>query len=222
MVRFVPVSDIRFVLASASPRRRQLLSLLGYPFEVLVSGVEEDDHQDAGPANYVLQTARNKARAVFGTLKPDPSGARLLVIAADTTVAQDDIILGKPASPAEAREMLLALRGRTHEVHTAMTVIDLGAAREESVVHTASVTMRHYNDAELEAYLDTGDPLDKAGAYAIQHPGFRPVERLSGCYLGVVGLPLCHLIPLLRKLNVPDRHDPAALVDSHRGMTHAP
>jgi predicted house-cleaning NTP pyrophosphatase (Maf/HAM1 superfamily) len=117
--------------------------------------------------------------------------------------------------------MLRALRGRPHQVHTGVCVIDPGDGREVSSVHTAAVTMRAYSDAEIDAYIAGGDPFDKAGAYAIQHPTFRPVAAIKGCYLGVMGLSLCDLIPLLRELGVPDRFDPAALVDAHQGHLHA-
>ena len=212
------ISSIQFILASASPRRRELLALLGYPFEVVVSGADEDAHLDATPAAYVRHTARYKAETVARELPP-VGDARRLIIAADTTVALDGAILGKPATPAEARAMLVALRGRDHNVHTAVCLVD-SDGREESSVHTAVVTMRDYSDAEVEAYIATGDPFDKAGGYAIQHPAFRPVAALSGCYLGVMGLSLCDLIPLLRRLDVPDRFDPAALVDAHSGFVH--
>jgi len=213
----------QLILASASPRRRELLGLLGYPFEVVVSGADEDAHLDDGPAAYVLHTARHKAETVAAeTALHDAAVAGAptrLIIAADTTVALDKTILGKPATAAEARSMLVALRGRDHEVHTAVCVL-AGDGREETVVHTAIVTMRNYSDAEIDAYIATGDPFDKAGAYAIQHPTFSPVAGLSGCYPGVMGLPLCDLIPLLRRLGLPDRFAPAALVDAHRGYLH--
>jgi septum formation protein len=212
------ITPIQFILASASPRRRELLGLLGYPFEVIVSGADEDAHLDAGPAAYVLHTARHKAETVARELPP-AGDARRLIIAADTTVAIDGIILGKPATAHEARAMLVALRGREHDVHTAVCVV-ASDGREETSVHTAVVTMRDYSDVEIEAYIATGDPFDKAGGYAIQHPAFRPVAALAGCYLGVMGLSLCDLIPLLRRLGVADRFDPAALVDAHAGFLH--
>ncbi|MCA9868246.1 MAG: septum formation protein Maf [Anaerolineales bacterium] len=213
------MTAIHLILASASPRRRELLAVLGYPFDVIVSGADEDAHLDAPPPDYVLHTARRKAEIVARDLPPPTTGTRRLIIAADTTVALDDAILGKPATPDEARAMLVTLRGRTHFVHTAICVVEPGG-RELSSVHTAAVTMRDYSDAALDAYIATGDPFDKAGGYAIQHPVFRPVEHLSGCYLGVMGLPLCDLIPLLRRLDAPDRVDPARLVDAHRGFLH--
>ncbi len=213
---------IHFILASASPRRQALLGLLGYPFTVVVSGVDEDVHLDNDPPTYVARTARHKAEAVAQSphLSVSHSPARHIIIAADTTVALDDTIMGKPANPDEARAMLRALRGRTHAVHTAVCVLEPAAGRELFSVHSAAVTMRPYSDAEIDAYIATGDPFDKAGAYAIQHPTFQPVARLAGCFLGVVGLSLCDLIPLLRQLDVPDRFDPAALVDAHQGFLH--
>ncbi len=169
----------QLILASASPRRRELLGLLGYPFEVVVSGADEDAHLDDGPAAYVLHTARHKAETVAAetAARDAAAGASTrLIIAADTTVALDETILGKPATADEARSMLVALRGRDHEVHTAVCVL-AGDGREEAVVHTAVVTMRNYSDAEIDAYIATGDPFDKAGAYAIQHSEFHPGGR---------------------------------------------
>lgn len=220
------MNDIRFILASQSPRRRELLGLLGYPYECVVSGADEEAHIEAGPATYVLRTARHKAELVAAAETAviqaaesgaSPAGGRRLVIAADTTVALAGEILGKPRDAAEARQMLRALGGRTHEVHTGLCVVEPATGREVSAVHTAAVTMRAYGPDEIDAYVATGDPLDKAGAYAIQHPAFSPVARLDGCYLGVMGLSLCELIALLRRLDVPTRADRAALAAAHRG-----
>lgn len=220
------MNDIRFILASQSPRRRELLGLLGYPYECVVSGADEEAHIEAGPATYVLRTARHKAELVAAAETTaiqaaesgaSPAGGRRLVIAADTTVALAGEILGKPRDAAEARQMLRALGGRTHEVHTGLCVVEPATGREVSAVHTAAVTMRAYGPDEIDAYVATGDPLDKAGAYAIQHPAFSPVARLDGCYLGVMGLSLCELIVLLRRLDVPTRADRAALAAAHRG-----
>jgi MAF protein len=213
------MSDIRFILASASPRRRELVGLLGYPFEVAAAGVDEDLHLSKPPAEYVLHTARQKAEAIAVAVAP-AAEYRRFIIAADTTVALGGEILGKPATAGEARAMLIKLRDRDHDVHTAVCVVDVTDGRELASVHTSVVTMRAYDDAAIDAYIATGDPLDKAGAYGIQHAQFRPVARLAGCYLGVMGLSLCDLIPLLRQLDVPDRFDPAALVDAHRGVVH--
>jgi MAF protein len=211
---------IHLILASASPRRRELLGLLGYPLEIIAADVDEDVHLARPPAEYVLHTARQKAEAIAHHLRPAPE-SRPILIAADTTVALDDEILGKPATAAEARAMLVKLRDRPHDVYTGLCVIDLVDGRELAAVHAAVVSMRAYTDAEIETYIATGDPFDKAGAYSIQHPVFRPVARLSGCFLGVKGLSLCDLIPLLRQLDVPDRFDPATLVDAHQGVVHS-
>jgi septum formation protein len=213
------VPPIRFILASQSPRRRQLVGLLGYPFDVFVADVDEDVHLARPPSEYVLYTARQKAEVIAGRLALAP-GLRRFIIAADTTVALDGEILGKPATADEARQMLRRLRGRDHDVHTAVCVIEDGG-RELASVHTSVVTMRDYTDREIEAYIDSGEPFDKAGAYGIQHATFRPVARLDGCFLGVMGLSLCDLIPLLRRLDIPDRFDPATLVDAHQGVMHS-
>ncbi len=206
-----------FLLASQSPRRRQLLGLLGYPFEVVAPDVDEDVHLDAGPATYVLRTAQQKAEAA-ARLTPAPTSApHPIIIAADTTVALDGAILGKPAGADEARRMLLALRGRSHDVHTGLCLVDAAGGREVAAVHSTVVTMRDYSAAEIDAYVATGDPLDKAGAYAIQHAGFTPVAALDGCYLTVVGLSLCGLIALLRDLGVPCRASRAELLALHDG-----
>lgn len=219
------MNDIRFILASQSPRRRELLGLLRYPYDCVISGADEEAHIEAGPATYVLRTAQHKAELVAAEMMAIqavesgafPEGGRRLVIAADTTVALAGEILGKPRDAAEARQMLGALAGRTHEVHTGLCVVEPAGGRELSTVHTAAVTMRAYRVDEIDAYVATGDPLDKAGAYAIQHPVFSPVARLDGCYLGVMGLSLCELILLLRRLDVPTRADLTALAAAHRG-----
>lgn len=211
------MNEPHFILASQSPRRRELLGLLGYPFRVLVSGVDEDAHLDAGPATYVLRTAQHKSEAVarsFNAAAEPPGG---LIIAADTTVALVDDILGKPVDAADARRMLLALRDREHDVHTAVCVLDLTSGRELSHVHTATVTMRAYDEAEIAAYIASGDPLDKAGAYGIQHASFQPVARLEGCFLGVMGLSLCEVLLVLHELGLPCRASLADLRALHQG-----
>ena len=213
-----PMTDFRFILASQSPRRRQLLALLGYPFEVVVPNVDEDVHLDAGPATYVLRTAQQKAEAVARLRLLADTTLHPIIIAADTTVALDGAILGKPADADEARRMLLGLRGRAHDVHTGVCVVDAAGGREVAAVHSTVVTMRDYSAAQIDAYVATGDPLDKAGAYAIQHAGFSPVAALDGCYLTVVGLSLCGLIALLRELGVPCRASRAALLAAHDGF----
>lgn len=183
------------ILASNSPRRQQLLGLTGLGFCVQPADVDETPF-DAEPANeYVQRLAASKARAVGTQMASDS-----LVIAADTTVVDGNKILGKPVDNEDAARMLRQLRGRTHQVFTAVAVLRNAKLLVECC--DTDVPMRNYSNAEMQAYIESGDPLDKAGAYAIQHPGFRPVENLQGCYANVVGLPLCHLVRALRKFSI--------------------
>ncbi|TAK11296.1 MAG: septum formation protein Maf [Anaerolineae bacterium] len=194
------------ILASASPRRRQLLALGGWSFAVLAADVDEMPHPDEPPGDYVLRLAAEKARAVAAG-SPQAWG----VVAADTTVVDGGQILGKPANAAEAEAMLRQLRGRTHQVLTGIAVLRLADGLLKTELAATDVPMRAYSDGEMHAYIASGDPFDKAGGYAIQHPEFRPVDALSGCYANVVGLPLCHLTRLLTGLGLPPRADvPAA------------
>lgn len=170
------------VLASRSPRRQELLAALGLAFTVDAAEVDESPLADEPAEAMVARLSRLKA-AVVAARHP---GA--LILAADTVVVLDGVVFGKPADEAEATAMLAALRGRTHLVHTAVTLACGGDRRTQ--LSTTAVTMRDYTDAEIAAYVATGDPLDKAGAYAIQHPAFAPVASWEGCYAGVVGLPL--------------------------------
>jgi septum formation protein len=187
------------ILASNSPRRSELLRLLGLPFEVHPADIAEVQASGEPPADYVLRLARHKAAA---SAEDQPG----LVIAADTTVVDGNELLEKPVDPADARRMLLQLRGRVHQVYTGIAILDADTRRSYDAVCCTQVPMRDYSDAEIEAYIATGDPLDKAGAYAIQHAGFQPVEGLRGCYASVMGLPLCHLLVGLRTLavDIPD------------------
>jgi len=187
----------RLVLASASPRRRALIQLLGVSFAVATADVDEESVTDPDPARNVVETARLKAKAVAQAL----AGAAI-VIGADTTVACDGEMLNKPVDAADATDMLRRLRGRTHQVHTGLALLETATGRWVTDVATVDVPMRAYSEAEIARYVASGDPLDKAGAYAIQHPEFRPVSALKGCYAGVVGLPLCHLVRSLRRLGV--------------------
>jgi len=189
---------IRLILASASPRRQALIHLLGYPVEVRVADVDELSVTDPDPARNVVATARLKADAVAATV----SGAAV-IIAADTEVVLDGLLLGKPADPADATRMLRWLRNRTHQVHTGIVVWRRPNGAMAMAVSTTDVTMRDYSDAEIAAYVASGDPLDKAGAYAIQSTSFRPVARLDGCYTGVVGFSLCRLSQALQAVGVP-------------------
>ena len=183
------------ILASSSPRRRELLASLGVEYSIIKPEIDETQHDGEPPLAYVRRLSKEKAHAVAEQLQ-----SQATILAADTVVilAADTIgidgegeILGKPADADEARAMLKRLRGRDHLVVTAFTLLKTGT---ESSNHTQDVqtrvTMRDYSDAEIEDYIATGDPFDKAGSYAIQHPEFRPVADLSGSRTNVIGLPL--------------------------------
>ncbi|MDX1613125.1 MAG: Maf family protein [Candidatus Promineifilaceae bacterium] len=188
---------MKYVLASASPRRRELIRLLGFQWEILAANIDEDSIHHTDPTVDVMHTALHKARAVATTV-----AQMAVIVGADTTVILDDRKLDKPSDIDEARDMLRILRGREHQVHTGLAIIRVPEWEAVLDVATMSVPMRAYSDSELELYLASGDPLDKAGAYAIQHPDFRPVIDFQDCYAGVIGLPLCHLTRALRAIGI--------------------
>lgn len=187
----------QIVLASNSPRRKQLIQLAGWPFRVLPADVDESVLPGEPADRYVLRLAEVKARAVSAQAGPGE-----IIVAADTTVADGDEILGKPRDAEEARIVLTSLRGRVHQVYTALAVYDPAADQMVTELAATDVPMREYSAEEIEAYISTGDPFDKAGSYAIQHPEFRPVTHLTGCYANVVGLPLCHLARAIARLGI--------------------
>lgn len=186
----------KILLASNSPRRRQLLGWLGMAFEAHPADIDESALAGELPQLYVMRLAAEKARAA-GACQPQ----NCLVLAADTIVADGDRLLGKPADADEARAMLIRLRGRVHQVHTALALLHPVTGELFTDLCSTDVPMRAYSDAEMDTYIASGDPLDKAGAYAIQNAAFHPVERFSGCYASVMGLPMCHLIRGLRRMN---------------------
>ena len=180
---------MRLILASASPRRRELLERLGLPFEVRPSGIEEPLAAGVPASTLATTLARAKAADIADRLRA--AGEAALVLGADTLVVLDGQPLGKPTSQGDARAMLRALRGRSHEVVTAVVVRDADpAGRELTEAVVSQVLMRDYTDDEIAAYVATGEPDDKAGAYAVQGRGRRLVSRVDGCYTNVVGLPL--------------------------------
>lgn len=198
------MSDLPWILASNSPRRQELFSLFGRDFAVRPADVDESRLPGEAPPLYVSRLAEKKALSAGAqALQP------VLILASDTTVADGDQILGKPADEAEAFAMLTQLRGRTHQVYTAICLY--AAAQEKMVTElcVSNVPMRTYSNEEIEVYIHSGDPLDKAGGYAIQSKSFHPVEGFAGCFASVMGLPLCHLTRALRKfgeaikINVP-------------------
>ena len=179
-------------LASASPRRSALLQQIDVPHEVRPVDIDETPRPGEAPARYALRLAQEKARALRATL---PAGDRKPVLAADTTVALGDEILGKPADRDDAGRILGRLSGRDHEVHTAVALLhERGAAAR---VSTSTVSFRELSEAEIDWYWRTGEPADKAGAYAVQGHGAICVRHLSGSYSGVMGLPLYETWELL-------------------------
>lgn len=216
--RIVPFAQANFcyllmipklVLASNSPRRKELLALGGQAFEVKPAEVNEDPQPGEQPIDYVQRLAGEKAQKAATGLEPDA-----LVLAADTTVVCQGRIVGKPKDADEARAMLKALRGQTHIVYTAISV-RTSAGVQLNDLATTQVPMRAYSDEEIEAYVASGDPLDKAGAYAIQHAGFHPVASMTGCLANVVGLPLCHLKRTMLKLDLAFEVDLPSACQAH-------
>jgi septum formation protein len=180
------MADLPLILASSSPRRRELLASLGVAFAICKPEVDETPHAGEDPLAYVQRLSAAKAAAAAGMLRPPA-----LILAADTVVIHAGEILGKPLDAADARRILRRLRGTTHTVCTAVTLYRLDTTPQQTTRLTCTeVLMRRYSDAEIDAYIATGDPFDKAGSYAIQHPDFAPVARLDGSYTNVVGLPL--------------------------------
>lgn len=200
MARSASKSQLSIVLASLSPRRHELLSRLGLPFAVRPVYVDEDVPSRGSPEIIARRLARTKAEAAR-LRHPDP-----VIVAADTVVALDGTLLGKPENADDARRMLRALRGRDHDVVSAVAVMRAGG-RAALIRHPLTrVTMRDYSDEEIEGSIARGDPFDKAGAYAIQDESFWPVESYHGCYCNVVGLSLWATLEVLRKADVDVSH----------------
>jgi len=191
------VSTKPIVLASGSPRRKQLLEMLRIPFRVIPPDVDEHVLPGEKPDGYVTRLSRAKAQAVVARASGD------VILAADTTVVLHGTIFEKPTSPANAVEMLQQLQGQTHEVLTAVAVAQDG--RLEQALDVSRVTFRPIDRQTLEAYVATGEPLDKAGAYAIQGLGAPLIERVEGDFFGVMGLPLRLALDLLAKFGRPYR-----------------
>jgi len=198
------------ILASASPRRRELFALFNLPYCCVSTDLDENQLPDENPTDYVTRLALQKGEAI---------NAENLVLSADTIVVCEGEVLGKPANEQEAREMLKRMRGKPHSVLTAL------AFRQKSsklllqdICHT-QVLMRCYTDAEIESYVQSGDYRDKAGGYAIQHKDFHPVAAVQGCYANVMGLPLCNLACLLQKAGIAVEVDIPEACQRHLGIT---
>jgi septum formation protein len=195
------------ILASASPRRRELLALGGWEFAVQAADAVEIPDPGESPETFVRRMSATKARLVARARDASSPRGHLngaLIIGADTVVTIGGQILGKPAHSGQAVEMLEQLRGRVHQVLTGLTVSDTAHGQTYTDLACSNVPMRPYTAPEVNAYVATGDPLDKAGAYAIQHPDFHPVDeaKFTDCFANVMGLPLCHLLRQLRRLGV--------------------
>jgi septum formation protein len=187
---------MRLILASASPRRAELLTLAGIAYEVAPAAVDETPLEREGPRDYVLRLARQKASACAAT--PRAHGAA--VLAADTVVVARGELLGKPVDASDARRMLEALSGRAHDVHTG--VVLLAGGREWPEVATSRVRFVALSDAEISWYIGTGEPEGKAGAYAIQGLGSRYVDWIDGSWSNVVGLPVAAVYRMLTRAGV--------------------
>ena len=188
------MSECRVVLASGSPRRRQLLELIGIEHEVQPANIDESVRPRETPARYAERLAREKA-SVIASRDPDR-----ITIAADTTVVVNRKVLGKPENEEDARRMLSMLSGREHTVITAIAVAR--GRKLRSAVEEVRVRFRRLREDEIDAYIATGEPMDKAGAYGIQGYGATIVECIEGDYFSVMGLPLARLVDLLRDLGV--------------------
>jgi septum formation protein len=187
---------VKFILASASPRRRELLAMIGLDFDVLPSHVPEVRQEGEAPEEYVARLSRDKAQALAST---NPSR---WVIAADTTVLYGDELLEKPADAADAARMLATIAGRTHTVYTGVTLQNAGTHYCETRVSESEVRMLPMSSSDIEWYVRTGEPLDKAGAYAVQGIGSMFIDSVHGSFTNVVGLPLATLFLMLRKAGI--------------------
>lgn len=214
------------ILASASPRRRELFELLGLPFLVHTVPVDETPRLGEAPDVLVARLSAIKAAAVTQDLSAPSLGQVKdmaeateggLVVAADTVVVLDDEILGKPRDAAHAKHMLQRLRDRAHLVHSGVTVAEMASGRAAIHLSTTHVWMRDYSETEIDDYVTSGDPLDKAGAYAIQHTDFRPAARIEGCFTGVMGLPLGKLADGLAHFGVTVPVDIATVCQGRTG-----
>ena len=185
---------MRVILASGSPRRHDLLQMIGISHDVIPADIDESQFDGERPLEHVERLAREKGAAIASRF-PDS-----LVISADTIVVESDDVLGKPRDPAEARAMLRRLSGRTHVVFTAVATTLAG--RTLAAVEEVSVTFLPLSDRTIASYVSTGEPMDKAGSYGIQGYGATLVERIDGDFFAVMGLPLARLVALLREMGV--------------------
>lgn len=193
----LPCSMVKkLILASSSPRRIELLRTTGFVFEVVSPDVEERYDDREAPGRFAERMAEEKARVVAQHLAAEPNA---LVLGVDTVVLAEGVMLGKPDSPAQARQMLATLSGRMHEVVSGVALVEPTTGRKVVAQEVTKVFFRPLSAQEIDEYVATGEPLDKAGAYAIQGRASRFVTRLEGCYFNVMGLPVALVDRLLRE-----------------------
>lgn len=198
--------ELMLILASGSPRRRELLSQAGLVFTVAAADINEDLLPNEAAAAYVQRLAEEKAQAIWNDHRStDTSEDPLIVLGADTCVVCDGHILGKPKDSADARRMLELLSGRTHAVLTGLAAV--AADKTVRDVEITQVTFNQIANAEIAQYIASGEPLDKAGAYAIQGYAARWIPRIEGCYSNVVGLPIARTIALLAEVQAAPASD---------------
>ena len=190
------IMDREFVLASQSPRRKYLLRQIGLSFTTDPAHIDESVRPGEAPGDYAVRLALDKAREVAGRRKVG------VIIAADTIVVVDNAILGKPADADDAVRMLSMLSGRMHRVITGVALLDAGTGKAVSRFAVTNVWFRELSQDEIAAYVATGEPMDKAGAYGIQEKGALLIEKIEGCYANVVGLPIALLDTLLREFKI--------------------
>lgn len=188
--------SLPLILASASPRRRELLTVLGLPFTIKRADIDERQLPNEKPQEMAVRLSLAKA------CKVAQHRQRGWVIGADTIVVFQGEILGKPTDTLEAAHMLRRMRGKRHTVYSGLGIWDAQTDQHVSDLSATKVWMRDYTESELAAYVATGSPMDKAGAYGIQDEAFQPVARIDGCYASVMGLPLCHLSRQLEQLGL--------------------
>lgn len=192
---------MHLILASASPRRAEILRNAGFDFEVRPAHVDESLRPGESAKDYVRRLAEEKARMVACQHGKRAMTEPSIVIAADTAVVAGEEILGKPVSDQDARRMLRLLSGKTHEVFTGLAVLSMPDQEVSVAVEVTRVTFARLSDEEIEDYVSSGEPFDKAGGYGIQGRGGKFVSRIEGCYFNVMGLPLARLYAMLRELN---------------------
>jgi len=198
----VPATKV--ILASASPRRAEILAAAGIPFEFQASNVDEARLAGEPPEQMVERLARAKAEAIARVNQSAHSDQLRVILGADTVVVVDQEILGKPGDAATAREMLIKLRGREHRVITGFALLRTSDGESRIGHETTRVWFSAMTDAEVDAYVVTNEPLDKAGAYAIQGIAGRYIPRIEGCYFNVVGLPIARVSQALKELGSPN------------------